>query len=137
MIRVVLDSNVYISALLFGGVPRQLIALVENGFVELYTSKQIQREVERVLEVKFSWPTGRVLNAANYLWIWAHSIEPQTILNDCVDPDDNHVLECAVEACADWIVTGDQHLLALHPYREIAIVTPRQFLDSGAWKRNR
>ena len=54
MIRVVLDSNVYISALLFGGVPRQLIALVENGFVQLYTSKQIQREVERVLEVKFS-----------------------------------------------------------------------------------
>ncbi|MFZ0313924.1 MAG: putative toxin-antitoxin system toxin component, PIN family [Candidatus Korobacteraceae bacterium] len=137
MIRVVLDSNVYISALLFGGVPRQLIALVENGFVQLYTSKQIQKEVERVLEVKFHWPTGRVLNAANYLWTLADSIEPQTILHDCVDPDDNHVLACAVESRADWILTGDQHLLALHPYGKIQIVTPRQFLDSRVWKINR
>jgi putative PIN family toxin of toxin-antitoxin system len=137
MIRVVLDSNVYISALLFGGIPRRLVALAENGLVELYVSKQIQTEVERVLEVKFSWPIGRVLNAANYLWILAHSIEPQTILNDCVDLDDNRVLECAVESSAEWVVTGDQHLLALHPYRKIAIVTPRQFLDSAVWKRNR
>ena len=111
--------------------------MAEDGLVELYVSKQVQSEVERVLAVKFRWPTQRVLNAANYLWSLTHSIEPQTILNDCVDPDDNRVLECAVESHADWIVTGDQHLLALHPYREITIVTPRQFLDSGAWKRNR
>jgi putative PIN family toxin of toxin-antitoxin system len=137
MIRVVLDSNVYISALLFGGNPRRVIVLAERGLIEIYASEALRIEVERVLAVKFRWPTRRVLNAANYFWSLTHSIEPQTIVNDCVDPDDNCVLECAMEAYADWIVTGDQHLLALHPYQEIAIVTPRQFLDSGVWKRNR
>jgi len=137
MIRVVLDSNVYISALLFGGNPRRLIALAEDGLVELYVSKQVQSEVERVLAVKFRWPTQRVLNAANYLWSLTHSIEPQTILNDCVDPDDNRVLECAVESHADWDRNWRPASAGLAPVCEITIVTPRQFLDSGAWKRNR
>ena len=136
MIRVVLDSNVYISALLFGGNPRRVIGLSERALIEIYASEALRSEVERVLAVKFHWPTKRVINATGYLWLLTYSIEPKAILNDCVDPDDNRVLECAVEADAAWIVTGDQHLLALHPYRGIAIVTTRQFLDSRAWKKD-
>jgi len=136
MRRVVVDSNVFVSALIFGGNPRRLIHLAEQDFVELYTSELLRGEVERVLAIKFQWPSKRVASATNYLWSLTKCVEPQEIGTDCVDSDDNRVLECAVEAQADWIVTGDQHLLVLHPYRGIAIVTPREFLDSKGWKRS-
>ncbi len=129
MIAVVLDSNVYISALLFGGNPRRVIGLAEVGLIELYISKPLQSEVERVLAAKFAWSSKRVAAATSYLWGLVRCIQPNLRLNDCSDPDDNRVLECAVAAGAGWIVTGDQHLLLLNRYRDIAIVTPRQFLD--------
>jgi uncharacterized protein len=134
MIAVVLDSNVYISALLFGGIPRRIIELAELGLVELYSSKELQAEVKRVLIAKFRWPQARAAVATAYLESLTRCIRPKYQVNDCSDPDDNRVLECAIEAKAKWVVTGDQHLLALHPYRNIAIVTPRQFLESEAWK---
>lgn len=137
MIRVVLDSNIFISALVFGGNPRRLIQLAEQGFVELYTSEPLRREVERVLALKFAWPARKAANAAGYLWSLAQSVEPQQRVNDCTDPDDNCVLECAIEAQAGWIVTGDHHLLAMHPYRGIAIVTARDFLSRRSFESRR
>ncbi len=134
MIAVVLDSNVYISALLFGGNPRRIIRLAEAGFIQLYSSREVQAEVERVLTTKFHWPQTRVTAASKYLWNLTRRVDPARRINDCFDPDDNRVLECAVEARATWLITGDQHLLVLHPYRNIAIITPRQFLDSKEWK---
>lgn len=133
MIAVVLDSNIYISALLFGGNPRRIIGLAERGFIKLYTSKEVQTEVQRVLIAKFNWPQTRVVAASKHLWSLGRCIQPLLTLNDCPDPDDNRVLECAVTAKADWLITGDQHLLSLHPYRNILIATPRQFLDSKVW----
>jgi len=69
-----------------------------------------------------------------HLWSSAHWIRPQRTVIGCTDPDDNHVLECALEAQASCIITGDRHLLVLHPYHGINILTPRQFLDSKAWE---
>ncbi len=134
MTAVVMDSNVFISALLFGGNPRRIIRLAETGLIQLYSSKEIWTEVERVLAVKFRWPQTRVTAATKYLWSLTRCVQPTRRVNDCIDPDDNRVLECAIEARATWLVTGDQHLLVLHPYRNVAIVTPRQFLDSNAWR---
>lgn len=134
MIAVVLDSNVYISALLFGGNPRRIIRLAEMGLIQLYSSKEVQTEVERVLTAKFHWPQTRVTTATKYLWSLTRCVHPTRRVIDCIDPDDNRVLECAIEARATWLITGDQHLLALHPYRNIAVVTPRQFLDSNVWQ---
>lgn len=135
MIRVVLDSNVFISALLFGGNPRRVISLAEYNLIELYTSETLRNEVERVLTVKFQWSQKRAFGVTAYLWSICRSVEPRQNLTDCIDPEDNRVLECAVEAGARSIVTGDQHLLKLDPYRGIAIVSPREFLDSGVWRR--
>jgi len=67
MTRVVLDSNVFISALIFGGNPRQLIHLAENGLLQVYVSESLRSEVERVLETKFRWSVRRVTTAAGYL----------------------------------------------------------------------
>lgn len=102
----------------------------EEGLFEVTVSEAIKAEVERVLAEKFSWPKGRVKEAASFLWTLARSVNPQQTVTDCSDPDDNRVLECALESRAWTIVTGDSHLLKLHPYREIAIMTPKQFLES-------
>ena len=134
MIRVVLDSNIYISALLFGGKPREVIALAENRLLDIYSSEPIKDEVERVLRDKFRWSKERVAAGASYLWSLCHPVDPQCSVSDCSDPDDNRVLECAIEAKAAFIVTGDEHLLALDPYRRIAILRPRHFLDRAPWK---
>ena len=134
MIWAVLDSNVYISALLFGGNPSAIVECAENGLIELSISEPIRAEVERVLAGKFSWPQQRVTEATSYLWSLAHSVTPRQTVADCIDPDDNRVLECALESRAQVIVTGDDHLLRLHPYRAISILTPKRFLGAKPWQ---
>ena len=73
-----------------------------------------------------------VRRAAAKTWRAAHIIKTESEVNDCSDADDNRVLECALTAHAGFIVTGDRHLLRLHPYRNIQILNPRQFLDADA-----
>jgi putative PIN family toxin of toxin-antitoxin system len=134
MIRTVLDSNVYVSAIVFGGNPRAILELAEQGSFEVSVSDPIKADVERVLALKFTWTKERIDEATTYLWTLAHTIMPRQTVSDCIDPDDNRVLECALEARAKVLVTGDNHLLQLHPYREISILTPKQFLAAKAWQ---
>jgi uncharacterized protein len=134
MIGVVLDSNVYVSALLFGGNPRVVVECAEYGLIELAISDHIKGEVERILAGKFSWPQLRVREATSYLWSLTQAFAPGQTVADCSDPDDNRILECALEARAAVIVTGDGHLLKLHPYKGILVLTPKQFLESKPWE---
>jgi putative PIN family toxin of toxin-antitoxin system len=134
MIGVVVDSNVYISALLLGESARQLIASGESRLVDIYSSEPIMNEVERVFRDKFRWSQERVAAAASYLRSLSRFVDPQCTVSDCRDPDDNRVLECAIEAKAAFIVTGDHHLLDLDPYQGIAILSPREFLGRAPWK---
>jgi putative PIN family toxin of toxin-antitoxin system len=134
VIWVVLDSNVYVSALLFGGNPRAVVECAEDRLIQLSISLPIRTEVERILAEKFSWPQKRIREVTSYLWSLAHSVTPQQTVTDCSDPDDNRILECALAADAAVIVTGDGHLLKLHPFRGIAILTSKQFLEIKPWK---
>ena len=131
MTPVVLDSNVWISALLFGGNPRAIVELAEAGEIQAFVSIELIEEVEETLRVKFRWPDSRIRKAAAQAWRAATLIRPGFELADCADPDDNRILECAVASSAQSIVTGDRHLLALHPYRGVFILTPKQFLDAA------
>jgi putative PIN family toxin of toxin-antitoxin system len=132
MNRAVLDSNVYISALLFGGIPRAVVELAQLGEFESFVSAPLIQEIEEVLKKKFLWPDSMIRRAAVKTWRAAHIIKTESEVDECVDPGDNRVLECALTAQADFIVTGDRHLLHLHPYRDIQILNPRQFLDADA-----
>jgi len=133
MIRVVLDSNIYISALLFGGNPRRILQLAEESAFELAVSPEIRSEVEETLLEKFRWTGTEVAWVADRLWPHAQLVIPESSISDCSDPDDNRVLECALDSPARVVVTGDRHLLALDPWRGIRIVTARAFLDHGLW----
>jgi putative PIN family toxin of toxin-antitoxin system len=130
VIRVVLDTNVIVSALVFGGVPRGLLELAEAGRCDFFHSEAIQVEVRRVLAEKFNWPTAMLQAVPPVLWTVGKLVVPDAAI-DAVpgDPDDNRILECAVAAKAQFIVSGDRHLLTLRHFDSIAIVTPRQFVE--------
>jgi putative PIN family toxin of toxin-antitoxin system len=130
VIRIVLDTNVIVSALVFGGVPRGVLELAEAGQCEFFYSAPIQSEVRRVLSEKFDWPSAMLNEVLPVLWRAGQLVVPRTTLQAVPDdPDDDRIIECAVEAQAQVIVSGDRHLLTLRKYKSIAIVTPRQFLE--------
>jgi len=133
--RIVVDTNVVVSALVFGGVPRQVMDLVDTGMCSLYFSPPIQAEVERILEEKFGWRLPEIGVRTRTLWSVGTQVNPVVSIAAVTDdPDDDRVLECAVAAQADAIISGDRHLLRLGSFRSIPIRSPRQFLDSKAWE---
>jgi putative PIN family toxin of toxin-antitoxin system len=130
VIRIVLDTNVIVSALVFGGMPRSVLELAEARQCQFFYSEPIQIEVRRVLSEKFEWPQAMLREALPVLWSMGELVVPRTTVEAVPDdPDDNHILECAVEAQAQVLVSGDHHLLALQEYKSIRIVTPRQFIE--------
>jgi putative PIN family toxin of toxin-antitoxin system len=127
MRRVVVDANVYISALVFGGVPRTVLDLISSLDIELFISPSIIEEVARILQVKFKWTRQELDVLLPPLWERCSIISPATRLEICSDPDDNHVLECAQTCAAGCLITGNTKHFP-KSYRTIQIVSPRQFL---------
>lgn len=131
MLKVVLDTNVLISAILFGGKPRQILEKAIRGEIRLCVSEPILGELSGVLRrSKFDYSLERVQFILTELTGVADFVNPsETIRLVSEDPDDNRVLECAVEAKANYIITGDFHLLKLSRYRDIEIVNAFTFLE--------
>ena len=129
--RVVLDTNVLISALIWPkGIPAQVLALARQGRVHSVTSPALLEELRRVLQEKFGFSEEALEAAAEIVSSHLEIFIPRHVLNVIhADPDDNRVLECAVEGKADAIITGDHHLLALGTFQNIPILTPREILD--------
>ena len=133
--RFVLDINVLISALLLAdSTPaRAFRAATEQG--EILLSEAVFKELNSVLgREKFDryilWDERQRFLAA--LLLQSTLVEIHEMISVCRDPDDNHILELAVNGRANCIITGDRDLLILHPFRTISILTPTQFIDSIA-----
>lgn len=129
--RVVLDTNVVVSGLNFPGNERLVLELALRGRFELYLSFFILEEVAGVLGRKFGWDEDRVTEARRTLEKAATVIEPQR-LPDVIDANeaDNRILECAVEASTDYLITGDRrHLLPLEEHRGVKILNAPRFLS--------
>jgi putative PIN family toxin of toxin-antitoxin system len=132
MIRVVFDTNVYISALMFGGLPGSLLDLAFLQSFILIISPALMDELDEKLRLKFEVSAEDAAIIRAKLEGNAEIVIPDVVLDAIEDdPDDNRVLECAVKGSADYIVTGDRHLLKLGTYEAISIVTVRQFLDAA------
>lgn len=131
--RVVLDTNVLISSL-WGGLPGRIIHLWQKGRFHILLSQPILEEYLAVL-LRFG-PTEEDLDALVALLGHPHLTEwltPALHLHVIsTDPTDNRFLECAVAGEADAIVSGDRYLLKLKQFREIRILTPREFLSTLA-----
>lgn len=129
--KVVFDTNVYISAVIFGGNPRSCLELARNGEIELFCSREILFELSGKMKVKFRWGDSDVVELIEGIAKFAKNVKPKTCVNEIKkDPTDNKILECALEARADFIVSGDiKHLLFLGSYKGIRILNSRDFLD--------
>ncbi len=127
--RIVLDTNVMIAALIARGTCHELL---EHCVVrhELITSKFILDEVREKLIEKFKYPNAMADEAITVLRSRMKVTTPSPLeILVCRDADDDNVLAAALDASCDCIITGDKDLLVLHPYQAVAILSPRAFLD--------
>jgi putative PIN family toxin of toxin-antitoxin system len=125
-LRVVLDSNVIISGFLFGGPPGRVLECALGDFVQAYTSLSILDEVRDVLQrPKFGLSSDQALTLIEELHDLSEVVTPhRRVRTITADPDDNAILECAQEANANLVVSGDSHLLDLEHWRGIDILSP-------------
>jgi putative PIN family toxin of toxin-antitoxin system len=132
--RAVLDTNVLISAVLSSGTPYETYRSWQDGLFELIISLPLVSELQDVLarphiREHVRWSSSRVDELFTAIQDEAVWVYPEHEINRVTtDPDDNRVLEAAVDGRADYIVTGDRHLLDLQEHGGIEIVTPAQFL---------
>jgi putative PIN family toxin of toxin-antitoxin system len=131
-LRVVIDTNIFISSLLGGGVCKFIAEYFEKKKFVLILSEFIIKEIREVLTAKEIGNISieeveRLFKAIN---INAEIVKPSSKVNTCRDPEDNKILECALEAKADFIVTGDKDLLSLKSFRKIPIIRPKEFLKA-------
>ncbi|MGB5053935.1 MAG: putative toxin-antitoxin system toxin component, PIN family [Nitrospirales bacterium] len=132
MIRVVYDTNVLISAAIFPrSVPDQVLGLARTGAVILFTSQFILDEFRRVLEDKFGLDRDRADFMVDHVRSLAQTVSPPISIGIIqAKESDNRILECAVEARAHYLVTGDRkHILPLGEFRGIQILSPSDFLQ--------
>ena len=131
LLKVTADTNVLVSGLTFGrGKPLQLLKLTLEEQINSTTSQEIIDETVSVLTRKFGASAADVAEATAIIREAARTVRPSVELNVVKeDPPDNRVLECAVSAGSDYVVTGDKGLLRLRQYAGIRIVSVSDFLD--------
>ena len=130
--KAIVDTNILISALGWKGNPRKVFEKIINGEVELVISDDIFRELSRVLDYpKFIFTEEQKDRFKSLILEISTFVEPIEKINAVKeDPEDNKIIECAVSCNADYIVTGDRHLLNLKEFRGIKIRNARDFLQS-------
>ena len=130
MISIVCDTNVLISAIIYGGNPERIIFAAEKDHIMIFLSPAILLEVSRILRMKFHWQEYQIHETISHLGKLCTVINPLSRINRIrTDPSDNRILECAVSAKADYIISGDKrHLLPVKRFRGIAIISPAAFL---------
>ena len=130
MIGVTADTNIYISALEFGGQPLEILKAARRGLIRPDISPPLLDEIHRVLRDKFLWSEDRLQRLAFRLSHFTSLVHPASRINAVPeDPDDNRVLECAVEAKSLFIVTGDTALLRLGEYGGVPILRVADFIS--------
>ena len=131
-LRVVLDTNVLVSGLNYAGTPSRLLRLLFQGEIDWFVSPFILQELYRVLMDKFQWEDERTRRAIRLIQDVAEELEPSRNVSIIQGKDDdNRILDCALEAKAHYLVSGDRrHLLPLRQVQGVSIVGPADFMES-------
>jgi len=132
LIRVVVDTNVFISSF-FGGNPRKVIDLWKSGEITLCLSKPIideYIEVLRRLELQNEKEIDELLGLFAHGFNVVFTVKTPELHIVVEDPDDNMFIECAVALKAEFVISGDKALRAIQEYMNIKIVSPREFLSN-------
>ena len=132
-VKVVIDTNVLVSAVISkDSSPADVVRLAILGEIENYTSEDTLAEVERILNSEKVLQRIRREHKDDIIRIYrliSIKVSPKIRVNVIErDPSDNKFLEAALEAKADFIITGDHHLLELREFRGVKILSPSDFL---------
>lgn len=127
--KVVVDTNVLISAIVYGGKPRIITSLIIRGIIKAYISPDILAEVFRVLKQKFLLTTEELLFIELKIKKNFKIIYPTKKISVLADEPDNRIIEAAWEGKCQYIITGDKELLNLKIYKSIEIINVDHFLD--------
>lgn len=129
--KVVFDTNIYVSALMFpGGEASKALRKIIISNESLVISKNILEELLRVLAEKFERDAEALSRIALFISSISETVKPRRKLSVLDDEPDNRILECAVGGNADTIVTGDKAMLGLGEYKGVRIITLKEYLKS-------
>jgi uncharacterized protein len=121
--KVVLDTNILVSALFWQGREHRLLQRCIKGELKAAISPEILSELTHVMRDYFDASEEEIAEAIDLLMSSFEIVEPRQIIEAVPSDDsDNRILECAVEAKADKIISGDKHLLSMKSYKGIRIV---------------
>lgn len=129
--RVVLDTNVFISGLFFTGPPHQILKAWRDGKLKLLISMEILEEYQRVgSALAEQFPKIDLKPMLEFIVIYAEMVVAPPLPEPvCADPDDDKFLACAITSNTRIVVSGDKHLLQVSGYQGVQVLRPRQFVD--------
>lgn len=129
--RLVADTNILVSAVFWDGNESKIIELAEEGELKLLTSIPILNELKEVLAYeKFQLSEETINERIEYYLVLADTVPSKSSVEVIQeDPEDNKVLACAIQGDADYVVSGDEHLLNLKEFKEVKIVTASRLLE--------
>lgn len=128
--KIVIDTNVLISGVFFGGFPRKILSSIIRQKITACATAEIINEYEEVVQEMIDRKQGHINKTILVPLIKTIDIiEPSSHIEICRDPDDNKFLECAKDSHAFYIVSGDKDLLVIEQYENIQIVTAKEFCE--------
>lgn len=130
--KIICDTNILVSGILFGGPPREIIRLASRGNLTSFVSAHMLRELENVLSrPKFKLSSEQILGILALVRETFDFVDPDVSLKVIdIDQDDDRILEAALCAGAQYIVSGDKHLLGLGEWKNIRIVKASTFMEN-------
>lgn len=128
--KVVIDTNVVVSALFFGGKPRTLIELLINKELDAYITQDIIEEYrDTVAYLQNKYKEKQVFVPLAHIISSCKLIKKETDIKVCRDPDDDKFISCAIDAKCLYIISGDKDLLTIRQYEGIRIMTVAEFFQ--------
>lgn len=128
--RVILDTNVIMSAIFFGGIPGKIMKAYSSGKLSLILSPEILSEYHEVAERLFKKYPVEYADILEWITIHSEMVSDTTLAESvCADPDDDKFISAALVSGAKIICSGDKHLLNVNGYQKIEILKPTPFAD--------
>lgn len=135
--KIVIDTNVFISAVFFGGVPLKVLQSVISKQNDAYISPEIWDEYNDVIErMTKKYPSRLKQQLIDEVFKLFKVIIPSSEISICRDPEDDKFISCALDAECVYIVSGDDDLLSLENIGDVTICTPSEFLNSTKTEEN-
>ena len=128
--NIVIDTNVIISGIFFGGYPRKILETVADKQISAYATTEIINEYYEIIDEMIKRKQGRINNSVlSQLVSKLKIIQSSSSVNICRDSDDNKFIECAIDANALYIISGDKDLLDIQKFNNIQIVNAKSFYE--------